>query len=125
MYDFRTTACGIAAGEVRSRSAYLPDEARTIDAATTVARARKLFGAFGITRVANVTGLDCIGIPVVMVCRPNARSLSVSQGKGIDLDAARASGLMESIELFHAERINLPLKLGSWNDLRFSHPLAP
>jgi ribosomal protein S12 methylthiotransferase accessory factor len=56
-----------------------------------------------------------------MVCRPNSRSLAVSQGKGIDLDAARASGLMESIELFHAERIHHPLKLATWNELRFSH----
>jgi ribosomal protein S12 methylthiotransferase accessory factor len=78
----------------------------------------------GITRVANVTGLDCIGIPVVMVCRPNARSLAVSQGKGVDLDAARASGAMEAIELYHAERILRPLKLASWNEMRFSHRLA-
>jgi ribosomal protein S12 methylthiotransferase accessory factor len=98
---------------------------RTVPPRVTVEKAERLFGPLGITRVANVTGLDCIGIPVVMVCRPNARSLSVSQGKGIDLDAARASGVMESVELFHAERIDLPLKLGSWNDLRFSHRLAP
>jgi len=98
---------------------------RTVPPRVTVEKAQRLLGPIGITRVANVTGLDCIGIPVVMVCRPNARCLSVSQGKGIDLDAARASGLMEAIELFHAERIDLPLKLGSWNDLRFSHHLAP
>lgn len=59
----------------------------------------------GITRVADVTGLDRIGIPVVMVCRPNARSLAVSQGKGIDIEAATVSGLMESVELYHAEHI--------------------
>ena len=78
----------------------------------------------GITRVATVTGLDCIGIPVVMVCRPNARSLAVSQGKGLDLDAARVSGLMESIELYHAERINQPLLLGSYNELRHARRLV-
>jgi ribosomal protein S12 methylthiotransferase accessory factor len=82
-----------------------------------------LQGPLGITRVGNVTGLDCIGIPVVMVCRPNARSLSVSQGKGVDLDCARASGLMECAELYHAERIIHPLKLATWNELRFSHEL--
>jgi ribosomal protein S12 methylthiotransferase accessory factor len=87
----------------------------------TVAHARTLFGPLGITRVANVTGLDVIGIPVVVVCRPNARSLAVSQGKGVDLDAAKASGVMESIELYHAERVTCPLKLAAWNDLRFSH----
>ena len=46
----------------------------------------------GITRIANVTGLDRIGIPVVMVVRPNARSVAVSQGKGLTLAAAKASG---------------------------------
>ena len=71
----------------------------------------------GITRVANVTGLDRIGVPVVMVCRPNARSLAVSQGKGLTLEAAKASGVMEAIELYHAERIELPLKLGSAREL--------
>ena len=71
----------------------------------------------GITRVANITGLDVIGIPVVTVCRPNARSLAVSQGKGTDLDAAKASGLMESIELYHAERVFQPLVLATLNEL--------
>ena len=78
----------------------------------------------GITRIANVTGLDCIGVPVVMVCRPNSRSLAVSQGKGLDLDAAKASGLMESVELYHAERISLPLKLCSYEELRYTHRVA-
>jgi len=54
----------------------------------------------GITRVANVTGLDHVGIPVVMACRPNARGLAVSQGKGLTLDAAKASAVMESIIFF-------------------------
>ncbi|NLE88547.1 MAG: YcaO-like family protein [Myxococcales bacterium] len=97
---------------------------RLVDPAETAARVLALSGPLGITRVAHVTGLDCIGIPVVQVCRPNSRSLAVSQGKGTTLDAARASGLMEAAELFHAERIGHPLKLGSWNDLRFSHELV-
>jgi YcaO-like protein with predicted kinase domain len=72
--------------------------------ATTVARLRPRLVDYGITRVADVTGLDRIGIPVVMVVRPNGWSLSVAQGKGLDLDAARASGIMESIEAHCAER---------------------
>jgi YcaO-like protein with predicted kinase domain len=75
----------------------------------------------GITRIANVTGLDSIGIPVVMVCRPNARSVSVSQGKGFTLEGARASGLMECAELYHAETITLPLRLASYEELRYEH----
>jgi ribosomal protein S12 methylthiotransferase accessory factor len=78
----------------------------------------------GITRIADVTGLDCIGIPVTMVCRPNSRSLAVSQGKGIALDAAKASGLMESIELYHAEHIALPLRYSSYSDLRRTECVA-
>ena len=60
---------------------------------------------FGITRLANVTGLDYVGIPVVQGIRPNARNLAVSQGKGLTLDAARASALMEAIEGWHAENL--------------------
>ena len=60
----------------------------------------------GITRVADVTGLDRIGIPVWQAVRPASRSLSVSQGKGATPAAARASAVMESIELWHAEDLS-------------------
>ncbi len=80
--------------------------------------------AMGITRVANVTGLDRIGLPVVMVCRPNSRSLAVAQGKGITIALAKASGLMESIESFHAEHIINPLKLATYKELDSIHPVA-
>lgn len=90
----------------------------------TVARVRPFMPVMGITRIANVTGLDSIGIPVVMVCRPNSRSLAVSQGKGLDLAAARASGLMESVEQYHAEHIDLPLRFGSYEELRYTHNLV-
>ncbi|MDG4885012.1 YcaO-like family protein [Mesorhizobium sp. WSM4884] len=93
-------------------------------ARSAIARVRPHWARMGITRVANVTGLDRIGIPVVMVCRPNARSLAVSQGKGIDLEAATASGLMEAAELYHAEHIERPLKLGSMAELSQSHRFA-
>ncbi len=90
---------------------------------TTYERMAPLRAPMGITRVANVTGLDRIGIPVVMVCRPNSRSIAVSQGKGLDLAAARASGLMELIETWHAERIDRPLKLASQSELQEHHAL--
>jgi ribosomal protein S12 methylthiotransferase accessory factor len=70
----------------------------------------------GITRLANVTGLDRIGIPVYTAIRPNSRSLAASQGKGFDPDSAKASALMESIECWHAENIDNPLRWCSyWN----------
>lgn len=72
----------------------------------------------GITRVANMTGLDRVGIPVYNAIRPNSRSLSVSQGKGVTHEAAKVSALMESIEYWHAEHIDLPLRHDSFDRLR-------
>lgn len=84
----------------------------------------RLAPIMGITRVANVTGLDSVRIPVVMVCRPNSRSVAVSQGKGIDLASARVSGLMEAAELYHAETITLPLRLCTYEELRYEHTVV-
>jgi ribosomal protein S12 methylthiotransferase accessory factor len=72
----------------------------------------------GITRVADVTGLDCIGIPTVVVVRPNASSLSVCQGRGADLAAAKVSGIMAALELHHAEHIQRALRFASAFELR-------
>jgi ribosomal protein S12 methylthiotransferase accessory factor len=74
-------------------------------------------GQFGISRIADVTGLDRIGIPVAIVIRPAARSVSVSQGKGVDLDSAKASALMEAVELWHAENIRSPLTIASIDEM--------
>jgi YcaO-like protein with predicted kinase domain len=90
----------------------------------TIARVRPFLSRFGITRIANMTGLDRTGIPVVMVCRPNARSSAVFHGKGIDIAAAKASGLMEAIETWHAEHVQLPLRYGSATDLQAQHQVA-
>jgi YcaO-like protein with predicted kinase domain len=87
----------------------------------TVERMRRYMPVMGITRIANITGLDRIGIPVTAVCRPNSRSVAVAQGKGIDLPAAEASGLMEAIESYHAERITLPLRYATYEELRYTH----
>jgi YcaO-like protein with predicted kinase domain len=76
---------------------------RADDVASSLARARAVMRALGITRLANVTGLDHIGVPTWMAVRPLSRSLSVSQGKGLTHDLARISALMECIELHHAE----------------------
>ena len=83
----------------------------------TIERVNGLAEVIGITRVANVTGLDRLGIPVVSVCRPNARSLALSQGKGLDLDAAMASGLMESAEIWHAENVEHRLRFDDFAGL--------
>lgn len=71
----------------------------------TLARYRPYAAFMGITRLGNITGLDRIGIPVAIAVRPNSRSVSVAQGKGLDLSQAMASALMEACETFHAEEI--------------------
>lgn len=86
--------------------------------ATTIARARRLMRPLQITRLANLTGLDTLGIPVWSAIRPNGRSLSTSQGKGFTHDAARASALMESVETWHAERLPRPARAASLRQLR-------
>ena len=78
----------------------------------------------GITRIANITGLDRVGIPTVLVCRPNSRSIAVALGKGVDLAAAKASGVMEAIETFHGETISLPLRYASRADIEHEYRLA-
>lgn len=97
---------------------------RSVTPRETLTRVSPMMPAMGITRIANITGLDNIGIPVVMVCRPNSRSVAVSQGKGLDLDAAKASGLMEAVETYHAEAIVQPLKWGSYRELYATHNLV-
>ena len=102
--------------KLRSHTAAAPY--RRCSPLETLARLTPFLDSMGITRIANVTGLDNIGIPVVMVCRPNSRGLSVSQGKGLDLHEAKVSGLMEAAELFHAENIDCPLKFETYARLR-------
>ena len=68
----------------------------------------------GITRVAEVTWLDEIGIPVFQAVRPNALTLSVSQGKGVSKVLARVSAAMEAVELWHAENpLPSPVQVGT------------
>ena len=109
---------------VQAPKGYTSGTHRLVSPRDTLARIRPFFAQMGITRLANVTGLDTIGIPVVMACRPNSRSLAVTQGKGLDLDAAKVSAAMESVESYHAERILLPLKFASYRELSVDHPVV-
>ncbi len=68
--------------------------------AETIELARACLPAAGVSRVADITGLDCLGIPVVNTIRPDAEphNLTVTCGKGVSRDAATASAMMEAIE---------------------------
>jgi YcaO-like protein with predicted kinase domain len=75
----------------------------------------------GITRIADLTGLDDLGIPVHAAIRPFGRSLSTQQGKGLSHEAARVSALMESLETWTAEELAIPKLRGSANGLAKKH----
>ncbi len=100
-----------------SQKRYLLDTHRSRDPDQTLRIVRPYLKEMGITRIANLTGLDRIGLPTVMVARPNSRSVAVSLGKGLSLQAAQASGVMEAIESWHAERVQLPQRVARHADL--------
>jgi ribosomal protein S12 methylthiotransferase accessory factor len=91
---------------------------RSVPAARTVERLRPHLAALGITRLARQTGLDRIGVPCFSAIRPAGLTLSVSQGKGHDDDAAMASALMEAAEYAIAERPQCVVRRASAADLQ-------
>lgn len=91
---------------------------RVISPSETLERLQPMLGNFGISRVADITGLDTIGIPVAVAVRPGSRSNITSQGKGLDKAAAKVSAIMESIEACCAERLTGPLIWAHANEMR-------
>ncbi len=71
----------------------------------TLNHARSLARSLGISRVTDITRLDCVGVPVFASIRPDAQpgSLCVNAGKGITVAEARAGAYMEAIEYAFAE----------------------
>lgn len=61
---------------------------------------------FGITRLADITGLDRIGLPVVQAIRPAALSEVTALGRGASLAQAAIGAIMESCERYFAEAIS-------------------
>lgn len=76
---------------------------RTSPPQETLQRLLSLKEKIGVTRIADITGLDNLDIPVIMAMRPMAKHLSTSQGKGLTKDLATISALMEAAECFHIE----------------------
>lgn len=60
----------------------------------------------GVTRIADITDLDRIGLPIYTAIRPTAEdgAISIYGGKGITKDHARASAMMEAFERYSAEK---------------------
>lgn len=77
---------------------------RLVAPEVTLERVAPRMGAVGITRVAEITGLDRIGIPTFCAVRPHGRLIQVTNGKGLNDIAARVSAIMEAVEHAHVEQ---------------------
>jgi ribosomal protein S12 methylthiotransferase accessory factor len=90
----------------------------------TLARLLPVLIRYQITRVANITGLDRVGIPVYLAIRPNSRGLANSLGKGLEASDAKVSAIAESIESWHAEHYSGPARLSRFSELRAERRVA-
>ena len=71
--------------------------------AATLARARRLMPALGISRVSDITRMDRLGLPVWASIRPLGQALCVHAGKGVRAEEAEVGALMEALEFASAE----------------------
>jgi len=78
---------------------------RVVEPAETFKRIKPLCKAAGITRVADITDLDRLGIPVFSSIRPSAEggAISIYNGKGVTKVQARVSAIMEGLERYSGE----------------------
>jgi ribosomal protein S12 methylthiotransferase accessory factor len=102
------------------RKVYTNDTQRTVSPEETLLRVEKLLPATGITRVADITNLDRIGIPVFSSIRPTAGlgAVSVYNGKGATPAEAKVSAMMEGIERFSAEVNRHDLRVERYSRIR-------
>ena len=91
---------------------------RVIGASETFARLREIGNALGVTRNADITGLDRVGIPVYSAIVPSSDDgISVYNGKGLRPIDAKVGALMESIERQTALKTRLPYVEATYSEL--------
>lgn len=92
---------------------------REVPPAKTLELVSRVKEKAGITRVAEITGLDRVGIPIFTSIRPMASqgAVTVYTGKGYSQEEAEVSAIMEGIERFSGEPGDFSLVSGSYRDL--------
>ncbi len=92
---------------------YLEGTQRVLSPEATLVRTTKLLSMIGVTRIANITDLDRVGIPVFSAIRPSAAAgaISIYSGKGVTDTNARISAIMESFERCLAEQPEVSINL--------------
>nr|QCL09601.1 hypothetical protein pC5.8a_109 [Rhizobium rhizogenes] len=82
-----------------------------------MARIMPSLAKHGITRLARLTDLDRIGIPVWNAITPNSRSIVINQGKGIEDIDAKVSAAMEALERAVAGNPQIEIRRTSFRQL--------
>ena len=85
---------------------YFEGTHRVIAPKKTIENTQDKLKIAGITRIADITDLDRIGLPIYTAIRPTAEegAVSIYGGKGISKDHAKASAMMEGFERYSAEK---------------------
>ncbi len=91
----------------------------------TLTRIEPKVPAAGITRVADITNLDRIGIPVFSCIRPTAEdgAITVYNGKGATIEESRISAIMEGIERYSAEAHDRDIRVALFQELEGREPV--
>jgi len=97
---------------------------RGVRPSVTIRRARAVLESVGVTKVADVTDLDRVGIPNFMTVRPHDAGPGISyyNGKGRTRADAHAGALMEAIERHAGESYDGPIVRSSYANLRHQRP---
>lgn len=80
---------------------------------------------FGIPRVADITDIDRIGLPVWITTRPQSGTISINSGKSLDPEMARAGAILEGIEFWAAEHPDNKLTLATWGGALERYKMPP
>ena len=81
------------------------DRSRSLPPEALLTKALAAAEQCGVTRLADITRLDRLGLPVWQAVRPAGKALSVHQGKGVSPLAAKIGALCEAIECHSAENV--------------------
>jgi len=108
-----------------SRKAFNSGTHRTQSPEETFQLIKPYLRQAGVTRIADITGLDFVGVPTTLALRPNAPTMACSSGKGVTLAQAYVSGGMEAIELYAAETANFSPIHCSYEELAGQYRMPP
>jgi len=112
---------------LQSLCRYVGTSHRVVLPEETLRRFSPKLSVAGVTRIADITGLDRVGIPVFSAMRPSARqgAVSVHSGKGTTAVEAKVSAMMESFERYSAEMHSEDLVRGSFYELEGEGAIDP